>query len=148
MQGKDHSEDLGLLPLMQDTSHILNCPAKPTALRLLDLWLNSTTVADFLRLPNQRHNDDYIHTQQIIYISTSNPFQISIKSQAYNQTQKLITLYLQRNSSRGNSTTVTITERTRRLFKNVFTFPTHTCLIVFGIKIICYCHQSCLHLLS
>ena len=34
-----------------DTLHIFSCPAKPTALRPVDLWLNPTMTANFLGLP-------------------------------------------------------------------------------------------------
>ena len=91
-----------------DSMHLISCPAKPTILKPIDKWLTQWRL---------------LHIYPTNNISTSNPFQfhqISIKSQEINM-HKLIILYLQGNSSRGNSRTVTITLTTFFSFYNRFT---------------------------
>ena len=76
-----------------DTVHIFNCPAKPTALQPIDLWLNSIIIVDFpwTTVYMTSHN---IHTQlqRIIFIST--PLHLHRKIQAHNYTTKINLSYI------------------------------------------------------
>ena len=69
-----------------DTVHIFNCPAKPTALQPIDLWLNPIITADFLGLPTTWHHTTYIlNFNEFVFIST--PLHLHRRIQAYNYTQ-------------------------------------------------------------
>ena len=96
-----------------DTVNIFNCPAKPTALQPIDLWLNPIITAGFLGLPTTCHHTTYIHNFNELY----SPLLHSIYTEKYRHITILaklifLTFHIQGEASgdynRSATTTITI----------------------------------------